>query len=158
MIYGSCSQDSLSDQLNAPTTCGTFSARFGHSDSWWDSFSGIVFSSSRISDTTVVALSVFFGTLSIGRSGIDFIETPIHLGVLLEKWRMGVWSFLPVLPLLLVPIFEPYHYSVMWAPVVVLLAWTAQQWMGQWKLKGMLSVVLIGHLASEGMLSNELFV
>ena len=37
------SQDSLSDQLNAPTTWGTFSARFGHSDSWWDSFNPTVF-------------------------------------------------------------------------------------------------------------------
>ena len=57
---------------------------------------------------------------------------------------------LPVLPLLLVPIFEPYHYSVMWAPVVVLLAWTAQQWMTNWKLKGILPVALIGYLASQG--------
>lgn len=146
------SQDSLSDQLNAPTTWGTFSARFGHSDSWWGFFQSA--SSSLLQEfltPTVYSLGLFFGTLVLAAVWNRFqreSDASWHI-----EWRGGIWVFghlLPVLPLLLVPIFEPYHYSVMWTPVVVLLAWTAQQWMGQWKLKGILPVLLIGYFASEG--------
>ena len=145
------SQDSLSDQLNAPTTWGTFSSRFGHSNNWWDFFYSS--SSSLLQEfltPTVYALGLSFMTALIASIWNWFQTTEETVWKL--EWRAGVWilgHLLPVLPLLVVPIFEPYHYSVMWAPVVILLAWTAQQWMHRWQWKGILSVIFIGFLAGE---------
>ena len=144
-------QDSLSDQLNAPTTWGTFSSRFGYSNSWWDFFYSS--SSSLLQEfltPTVYALGLSIVTV-VTVSVWNWFKTTEETVWKLE-WKIGLWilgHLLPVLPLLVVPIFEPYHYSVMWTPVVVLLAWNAQQWMRRWKLKGILPVLLIGFLASE---------
>ena len=84
------SQDSLSDQLNAPTTWGTFSARFGHSDSWWGFFQSSSSLLQEFPDTHRGCLErLLWNLIDWTRSGIDFIETPIHLGVLIGKVAYG---------------------------------------------------------------------
>ena len=145
------SQNSLSDGLNAPTTWGTFSARFGSADSWWEFFTAS--SASLLQDMqtpTVWAMSLSIATIL--SAGV-WNRLQVEKASFSIDWRSGLWivgHLLPVAPLLLVPIFEPYHYTVLWAPVVVLLAWTAHQWMMRWTLSGVAVLLLMGHLASNG--------
>ena len=145
------SQDSLSDQLNAPTTWGTFSSRFGHSNRLVGFLLFfLIIALARVSYTHCVRIGAVhwycFHCIDlelVSNYGRACLESGMRGGL----WILG--HLLPVLPLLVVPIFEPYHYSVMWAPVVILLVWTAQQWMQRWQLKGILPVLFIGFLARE---------
>ncbi len=121
------SRDSFAEQMTAETTWGTFAKRFGNHDSWWSFFEASSASLMQDMVSPMVAVLGFFlltlGAMAVGRvrqwTGMQF------------NIREGLWMglhLLAVVPLLIVPIFEPYHYTVLWAPVVILLAWSSQQW------------------------------
>ena len=145
-------QTTLSDQLHASTTWGTFSSRFGEADSWMEFFNAA--STSLLQDMRESAIgTIAFFTMTVLCISVWNRFQPDEQKSWQWDWRMGLWilgHLLPTLPLLLVPIFEPYHYTVLWAPVVILLAWSTQQWFKQWGMKAMVMLCPMLYWAYEG--------
>ena len=145
------SQDSLSDSLNAPTTWGTFSTRFGSTNGWWEFFQAS--SGSLLQDMQTPTVWAIIVAVTTVLTALVWNHLQTESDRFSIEWRSGIWivgHLIPVAPLLLVPIFEPYHYTVMWAPVVVLLAWSSHQWIMRFKMSSIVGVILMGYLASNG--------
>ncbi len=133
------SRDSFAEQMTAETTWGTFAKRFGNHDSWWSFFEAS--STSLMQDMVapmLVVLSLF--ALTLGTMVTMVVARVQQWTWMSLNLREGLWMgvhVLAVLPLLVVPIFEPYHYTVLWAPVVMLLAWSSQQWVKAFRWMGL---------------------
>lgn len=112
------SQTSWSDMNTVSTTWGSFSRTFGTSDSVWTFF----WTSSQ---SLLQAMWMPLGLMFIGillSAGLVWRSDTRRLE--LSQWCWVLSHLLAVVPLLVVPIFEPYHYTVLWGPAVVGLGWS----------------------------------
>ena len=115
-------QDSWTDMTSVSTTWGSFSRTFGESDSILSFFmtsSQSLLQSMWMPILAMVAM-MFFSLLSLWK-----IEHKIPY---FRQWGWLLVHLLAGIPLLLVPIFEPYHYTVLWGPCVVALGWSVHRW------------------------------
>ena len=142
-------RDSFDDQMTVDTTWGSFADRFGVHESWW----GLFRSSSQallqdMSMPIVLSLGVGICTMML-----MVIGNRRERRLLNGNWTTGAWILFHIVamtPLLLVPIFEPYHYTVLWVPSILLLAWSSHRWIETHRWKGLLVLGMVGSFASSG--------
>ncbi len=126
-------------QMQLETTWGSFGQRFGLTDSWWsflDASSSSLMQDMKTPILFCLGFSLFTAVSLWARN--FWLTKPTTV-----RWGEGIWIFvhlLAVVPLIVVPIFEPYHYTVLWAPAVILLAWSTQVWLDIFRWKGLLAL------------------
>ena len=114
-------QESWSDVTSVSTTWGSFSRTFGESKSVGDFF---ISASQSLLQSMWMPLVVISCGLVLSLVLVMLSED--------RKQRLRDWGWLvahlsAAVPLFLVPIFEPYHYTVLWGPAVASLGWVCHR-------------------------------
>ena len=142
-------RDSFDDRLTADTRFGSFAERFGMYDSWWDFFT--VSSRGLLQDMylpLIVSLVCGVSTMMVMIIG-TFREHRLLEG----DWKIGAWISIHIVvmvPLLVIPLGEPYHHTVLWTPIVILLAWSCHRWIARFTWKGVWVIAIIGYFVQSG--------
>ena len=114
------SQTNWNGLMKAQTTWGSFSNRFGTQDNLGE----FLYQASRILLQDLHYPFLYSLAIAFGTSFIMLFSRRM-------KKQINFWGFwwcvlhvLTILPLLIVPIFEPYHYSIVMIGCIGLLAWS----------------------------------
>ena len=113
-------QSSFDDILGVKTTWGSFSHRFGQQEGFGD----LLQQSSQILLRDLYAPTIAIPLIGIGTFIVVLCNTRLK-----KNANFGglMWCFvhlLTVVPLLVVPIFEPYHYSIVMIGGIGVLGWS----------------------------------
>ena len=131
------SQESWNELTSVSTTWGSFSRNFGQSDSALDFF---MTSSQSLLQSMWMPIVVMVSVMLLS---VLIVWRLDDRSPLLRQWGWLLVHLLAGIPLFLVPIFEPYHYTVLWGPCVVALGWSMHRWIERHWL-GMILVMLWG--------------